>query len=153
MDAHPVRRVDTSGLAVEVLARRHQPARDQLVAQNVLLAVDVVEIHLQRAYPLGDAALEPRPFGGRDDPRHEIERERPLLAGQRERDALVDKRAPERIRTGGKLGRIGRRQLGVDALVRSPDGAALVEHLVERRGVRAAFSVPLEDSVELLDGL
>ena len=40
------------GLAVEVLARGDQPARDHPVAQDLLLAVDVVEVHLQRLDPL-----------------------------------------------------------------------------------------------------
>ena len=120
MDTHTVRRVDSGGLAVEVLAGRDKSPRDQPVAQDVLLAVDVVEVMLQRLDPLRDAALEPRPFGGGDDARHEVERERPFLAGQRERDPLVDERAAERVRAGGQLGGVGRRQLGIDALVRGP---------------------------------
>ena len=145
VDAHAVGRIDARGLAVEVLARGDQPARDDAVAQDLLVAVDVVEVLLQRLDPLHDAALEPRPFGGGDHPRHEVQRKRPLLAGQRERDALVDERAAERVGAGGQLGRVRRGKLGVDALVRAADVALPVEHLVERRGVAAPIVVAVED--------
>ena len=138
VDAHPVGRDDARGLAVEVLARGDQPARDDAVAQDLLLAVDVVEVHLQRLDPLLDAALEPGPLGRRDHPRHQVQRERALLAGQRERDALVDERAAERVGAGFELGGVGRGKLGVDALVGAADVALAVEHLVE--GLRS--SVP-----------
>jgi hypothetical protein len=150
VDAHAIRRVDAGGLAVEMLARRDEPPRDHRVAKDVLLAVDVVEIHLQRLDPLRDAALQPRPFGGGDHAGNEVERKRPLLAGQRKRDALVDESAAERVGAGGQLGRVGRRQLGVNALVGGPHGVGVVEHLVERRRVGPAFAVTVEDSVELL---
>ena len=100
VDADAVGRDDAHGLAVEVVARGDQPARDDAVAQDLLLAVDVVEIVLQRLDPLGDAALEPRPFGGGDHPRDQVQRERALLAGQREGDALVDEGAAQRLGAG-----------------------------------------------------
>ena len=56
-------------LAVEVLAGSDQPARDHAVAQDLLVAVDVVEVHLEGFDALGDAALQPCPLGGRDDAR------------------------------------------------------------------------------------
>ena len=46
------------GLAMEVLARGDQPLRDHLIAQDVLLAVDVGQEQLQRGDPLFDPALE-----------------------------------------------------------------------------------------------
>lgn len=55
VDAYPVGWDDARGFPVEVLARGHQPTRDHAVAQDLLLAIDVVEIHLQRLDPLGDA--------------------------------------------------------------------------------------------------
>ena len=45
-------------LAVEVLAGRDEPARDHPVAQDLLLAVDVVEVELERFDPLRDALLQ-----------------------------------------------------------------------------------------------
>jgi hypothetical protein len=63
MDAHAVGRDDANRLAVEVLTRGDQPARDDPVAQDFLLAVDVVQVVLQGLDPLRDAALEPRPLG------------------------------------------------------------------------------------------
>ena len=137
VDAHAVGRDDARRLAVEVLARGDQPARDHAVAQDLLLAVDVVEVHLQRLDALRDAALQARPLGRRDDPRHQIERERPLLTRQRERDALVDERAPERLGAGREFGGVRRREFGEDALVGSADVALRVEHLVEGLGVAA----------------
>ena len=63
VDAHAVGRDDAYRLAVEVLTRGDQPAWDDPVAQDFLLAVDVVEVVLQGLDPLRDASLEPRPLG------------------------------------------------------------------------------------------
>ena len=142
VDAHTVGRVDAGRLTVEVLARCDEPTRDQPVAQDLLLAVDVVEVVLQRLHPLRDAALEPRPFRRGDDARNEVERKRPLLTRQRERDPLIDECATERLCAGRQIGGVRRRQLGVDALVRGADGPAVVEHLIEGRRIRAAFRSP-----------
>ena len=90
-------------LTVEVVARGDQPARDDPVAQDLLFAVDVVEVGLQRLDPLGDPLLEPGPLRRGDHPRNEIEGERPLLAGQGERDALVDEGTPQRLGPGRQL--------------------------------------------------
>ena len=147
VDAHAVGRDDAHRLAVEVLAGGDQPARDDAVAQDLLLAVDVVEVVLQRLDPLRDAALEPRPLGRRDHPRHQVQRERPLLAGQRERDALVDEGAAQRLGPGLELGGIRRGKLGVDALVGPADVALAVEHLVERLRVGAQIVVAVEDAL------
>ena len=147
MDAHPVRRDDPNGLAVEVLARSDEAARDNPVTQDFLLAVDVVEVVLERLDPLGDATLEARPLRSGDHPRHEVQRERPLLAGKRERDALVDERSSERIGPGLQLGGIRRGKLVVDALVRPPDVARSVEHLVEGLRIAAQLVVAVEDAV------
>ena len=42
MDPNAVGRCDSGGLAVKVLAGGHQPPRDDSVAQDLLIAVDVV---------------------------------------------------------------------------------------------------------------
>ena len=43
-------------------------------------------------HPLAHARLDADPLRLVDDPGHEVERERPLLTGVRERDALVAER-------------------------------------------------------------
>jgi hypothetical protein len=142
VDPHPVGRDDAEGLTVKMLAGSDQAARDDVVVQDFLIAVDVVEIQLEGLDPLGDAALQPAPLGGRDHAWHQVERERPLLTRQRKRDALVDERAAQRVGAGLQLGSVGGRELGVDALVRTADGALGVEHLIEghRIGVRRVVS-------------
>ncbi len=131
VDPDAVGRDDAHRLAVEMLARGDQPARDHPVVEDFLVAVDVVEVHLERLDPLGDAAFEPGPLGGRDDPRHQVQRKGPLLARQREGDALVEERARERFGASLELRGVRRREFGVDALVGATNGALGVEHLVE----------------------
>jgi hypothetical protein len=149
MDAHAVGRDDAHGLAVKVLARRDQPAWDDAVVQNLLVAVDVVEIQLESFDALDDAALQPGPFGRRDHPRHHVQWKWPLLTGQGESDPLVDERAGQRLGAGFEVRGVRRRKLGVDALVRATHVALGIEHLVEgqRVGVRRQV-VSAEDSLE-----
>ena len=135
VDAHAVGRLDARGLPVEVLARGDEALRDDHFAQDRLLAVDVVEEHLERLDPLLDAALEPVPLRGGDHAGHEVEGERPLLTRQRERDALVDECAPEGVRPRGEVLDDDRGEGIVDAPIGSADGA-VVKHLVERALVR-----------------
>ena len=97
VDSHAVRRDDAYGLAVKVLTRSYQAARDDAVIQDLLVTVDVDEIHLEGLDPLGDAALQPAPLGNRDHPRHQVERKRPLLTRQRKRDPLIDERTGQRV--------------------------------------------------------
>ena len=106
--------------------------------QDLLVAVDVVEVALEGLDPLGDAALQPRPLGGRDHPRDQVQRKRPLLTGQRERDALIAECPAQRLGARFEVGGIRRRKLGVDALVRAADVALSVEHLIEGLAVTAA---------------
>ena len=70
---------------------RHEPVVDDLAP-----VVDVVDELVERADALRQAALDRRPLGRRDDPRHEVERERAVAdrpvgvrAGRVERDALL----------------------------------------------------------------
>lgn len=144
VDADAVGWDDAGRLAVKVFARGHQPARDDSVAQDLLIAVDVVEVHLERLDPLLDALFQLRPLGGRDDPGHQIQRKRPFLARQRERDALVGERAAERFGPGRQLVGVRRRQLGEDALVETAHGALGVEHLVVRGGITVDVVVAVE---------
>lgn len=120
VDAHPVGRGDAGRLAVEVLAGGHQPARDDAVAQDLLFAVDVLEVHLQGLNALFDALLQPRPLSRRDHTRHQVQRQRAFLPGQREGDALVDEGPVERVGAGLQFGGVRRGEFGVDALVGGP---------------------------------
>jgi hypothetical protein len=59
------------------------PGDDQLprhdaVVHDLAPVVDVVDEAVQRPDALGEAALDLRPLGGRDHPRDEIQRERPV---------------------------------------------------------------------------
>ena len=141
VDAHAVGRHDADGLAVEMLAGGDQPARDDAVTQDLLVAVDVVEVCLEGLDALGDATLQPRPLGGRDDSRDLVQRKRPLLTGQRERDALVDEGPAQRLGAVVEVGGIRWRQLSIDALIRSANVSLRVEHLVEGFRVATARGV------------
>ena len=147
MDSHAVGRDDAHGLAVKVLAGRDEPARDDPVVQDLLVAVDVVEVQLEGLDPLGDAALQPGPLRGRDHPRHQVQRKRPFLTRQRKRDALVDERAAQRIGPGLEFRSVRRREFGVDALVRPADIALSIEHLVESHRVGVRRVVSAEDAL------
>ena len=70
--------------------------------QELLRAVDVGEKGFERAHALGNPGLEVAPLGAFDDARHSIQRERPLFAGEVERDTLREVARRERLgrRTG-----------------------------------------------------
>ena len=105
------------------------------VADDLGVAVDVGEEHLQRLDALHDAALQLRPLRRADHPGHDVERERPLLARERERDALVDVGAVQRLGAHLEVGhRRGRDRL-VQGPVRRADAAVGREHLVPGAGV------------------
>ncbi len=95
---------------------RSRPALALLLLQDVLLAVHVGEEELQRHHPLLDPALELVPLRRRDHPGHQIQRERALLTGQREGDALVDEGAVEHIRAPRQIRDIDGREGGEDPL-------------------------------------
>ena len=75
--------------AVEVRGRGDQSAGDDAVLEALARPVDVGEERLEGLDPLHDAGLDDLPLRPVDDPGDQVERERPLLARQRERDALV----------------------------------------------------------------
>ena len=66
-----------------------QLARDHAVGEHPPLAVDVGEERLQRPDPLRHAGLDRLPLGRRDDPGHQVERERPLHPADVEGDARL----------------------------------------------------------------
>ena len=94
-------RLDADHLAHEVARPEEQLARDLPVANDPLLAVDVVEEEVERANPLDDAAREPVPLRARNHARDQVEREDPLepllLAVDREADPLVHERQLDRV--------------------------------------------------------
>ena len=146
VDADPVGRGDPGRFAVEVLAGTDQSPRDDPVAQDLLVAVDVVEEPLEGDHALGDPALQLGPLGRRDHPGDQVQRERALLlAGQRECDALVDEGPAQRLGAGSEFVGPGRGEFGVDALVGGSDVALPVEHLVVRAVVGTEFAVAAED--------
>ncbi len=131
--AHAVRAHDARGLPVVVRRRADQGRRDHPVAHGVLRSVHVGEEPLERAHPLRDARLDHAPVGCRDDPRHGVERERPLLAGEVERDALREVRARQRIGATAQLLLRHPRERRVELAVRLAHLAGLGgEHLVPR---------------------
>ena len=139
--AHAARGVEAGDAAVEVRRARHQPARHHAVGQDLARPVHVGEEALEREDALAHAGLDHRPLRGVDDPRHEVERERPLLAGMGEGDALVVE--------GAVAGRAP--QLEVVARERAED---LVQRLVVRARLvgtdehlvpRALGRVPVEE--------
>ena len=132
-------------LTVKVVARGDQPTRDDPVAQDLLFAVDVVEVGLERLDPLGDSLLEPGPLRRGDHPRDEIKREWPLLAGQGERDALIDEGTPQRVGAGRQLRGVRWCQLGEYALVGATNVALGVEHLVKGLRIAAQAVVAAEN--------
>jgi hypothetical protein len=145
VDAHPVRWHDACRFAVEVLARGHQPFRHDAVAEDVLLAVHVVEEHLERPHPLGDAAFELGPFRGGDHPWNEIERERPFLPQQGERDTLVGEGPAERLGPRGQIVRPLRFEDLRQPAIGRADPAVAVEHLVVGGCGDGRVRIPVED--------
>ena len=131
VNSHTVGRHDAGRFTVEVLARGHQAARQHVIAQDSLLAVNVREEQLERLHSLLDTLFQPRPLLGGDDAWHQIQREGSFLPGQRKRHTLVDECASECVGTRGEVGAARRRQGFVHTLVRTTHRAVGLEHLVE----------------------
>ena len=82
MNANSVGRTDVCRLTVKVLTRMDEPFGQHTVAEDLLLAVHVVEEQFQRLHALGDTRFELVPLAGRNDPWHNVQRERPLHTGE-----------------------------------------------------------------------
>ena len=79
--AGTVRHGDAERLALEAVAARDEPARDDPVVDGRLVAhVQVVEEPVEGGDPLDEPLLDVGPLVGRDDARHQVHRERPLDA-------------------------------------------------------------------------
>ena len=111
-------------------------ARDDPVAQDVLLVVDVVEEEVQRDDPLGQAGFQMLPLGRRDHPRHGIERENPLGPAVVVIDVEGHPLPQEMLVAGGATGievvRGQTRKTFEQGPVMRPDFATRGEHLVEK---------------------
>ena len=125
------RRVEPLHAPVVVRGGHDEPARHDTVGEDLPRAVDVGEEPLERQHPLAHTGVDDRPLVGGDDPRHEVEGERPLLlAGELERDALVAERA---VSGGAALLEVVARQRaehGVQCGVVRPGRVDSLEHLV-----------------------
>ena len=142
VDARHVRvdaagRLDADHLAHEVARPEEQLARDLPVADDPLLAVDVVEEEVERAHPLDDAAREPVPLRARDHARDQVEREDPLdpllLAVDREADPLVHERQLDRVPPLLELLEAEPAELLRERPVVRPRRSGRLEHLVVER--------------------
>ena len=125
VDAHAVRGLEPGDDAVVVRRRHDGVARHDAVGEQLARPVGVGEEGLERQHPLPDARLDVVPVLGLDQAGHDVERERPLLARDAERDALLE---------------IGRRQ----RVGPQPDlvGAHLLERRVHLLVARAGRRVP-----------
>ena len=123
-------------------ALAHERPRNDAGLEDPALVVDIAEKEIERGDALDEASLDGRPFGGRHQPRQQVERKDALhafgLAVDREGDALREKGD-----VGGALAfppELYRQpaQALVDAGVVRAMAAALIEHLVVRLPERVA---------------
>ena len=133
---HAARRANAVCRPREVRAAGDQRPGDDPGLDDLALVVDVVDELVERADPLREPAFDRPPLGARDDPRDEVERERPVHhlavgAGQIEGDPLAHE------------DRVAQRPGGDEVL-----GAETVEFGDQRLGVLARDAVGGEDLVE-----
>ena len=99
--------------------------------------VDVGEEEVERAQALHEAALDPLPFVGGNDPRHEVERKDPVgacvVAVDREADALGEEERVGDPDALVELARAHRREALCEQPVVRPRLLRGLEHLVEER--------------------
>ena len=141
MDADAVRRDQPGHLAVEAGGGHQDPPGHHAVREHLAVGVDVGEERLQDADALPHAALDEVPLHRVDHPRHEIQRERPLVTTQVEGDAAVGEHPRQLIGAEAQLGRIHRLQGADQAVVGRARLPGSREHLVP--GLRGL--IPVED--------
>ena len=117
---------------VVVARRHHEGSGHDAGAEDLAGPVDVGEEGLERPHPLAYAGLDRLPLGRAEDPRDEVERERPLLARERERDALVAKGVVARGAALLEVGVATRSGVPVERAVVLASAPRRREHLVER---------------------
>jgi hypothetical protein len=132
---HAIGRVEADALLPEAAGGVDDRGGHDAVSHDLLAVIDVVDEQVQRADPLFEAKLDPCPFGGRHDPRNEVEGKNPLGAGAVAVDVEGDPHVQQR-----PLGRaLAAQQLAVghrvDQLDQRPGSgsrrAIRIEHLVE----------------------
>ena len=133
-------RLDADHLAHEVARAEQERARDLPVADDPLLAVDVVQEEVERAHPLDQAALEPVPLRAGNHARDQVEREDPLdpllLSVDREADPLVHERELDRVPPLLELLEAEPAELHRESAIVRPRRSGRREHLVvERAGI------------------
>ena len=146
MDVDVARHLHVYELAPEMFRRHHVVGRDGAVVEDVLLVVDVVQKEVQRGDALHESRLDPVPFVGRDDARHQIEGKDPLgtlrIAIDVEGHALAQKGEVDRAALGLKLRRGDRPEMLEKMPVMRPHRPVGPDHLVKElpRGIPAECS-------------
>jgi hypothetical protein len=147
--------------AAKLRRAEHQLPGHDSVANDLAVAVDVLEERVQRPDPLYQAALDQLPLVGRDDPRHQVERERPVDAravGARDLEgdpllgedlvaaaAEVGELEPaDQVEAGEQGSRVLARlaRLG-EQLVSKPGQGGVVAGLADERGRHATQAMPV----------
>ena len=133
----PAGRRDAQHLWQEGVVVLDQRRRHAACPQDFLAVIDIVQEGVDRAHALLDALGEPRPLLGRDDARHDVERDQPLVGVRRAIDVEGDAGTPEEaLRLPGlapqALGRLARKPVTIPGVRRARPFAAPV-HLIEKR--------------------
>jgi hypothetical protein len=106
------------------------------VLENLLLVIDVVQEKIKRRAALNKPAFQKLPLPGRNDARHEVEREDPLgaarIAIHIERHTLAQERQVKCVSLRSKLIRRQSRKGVPQSLIMRQDAARGVEHLIEK---------------------
>ena len=122
--------------AHEARRREHDVAGDNALAQDPLLAVDVLQEEVERGHPLPEAPLQVRPLAAVDDAWDQVEREELLdpavVLVDRERDANVAERGLGAALAAPQLGVAQRLEPRVDAAVGTARPLGRDQHLIER---------------------
>ena len=129
---HPdaVGRRDAGHLAAELLAGEHQPPGHHAVVEAAASAVDVGEEGLEREHALLHSPGHLVPLQGADDPRDQVERERPLLARVVVGDAPVGEHPGQLVRAVAQLRRVHRLKHADQRVIARAGLAGGREHLV-----------------------
>ncbi len=108
VNANAARGLEAVDLPVEMRGRMHQFAGHDTVLENLARAVDIGQEGFESQHPLTDPGLQPPPLFRRQHPRHEVQRERALLARQCKGDPTIAVRPAQpvcpRCRVRGGLG-------------------------------------------------
>ena len=140
--ANAGRRVDALRGAQEVRAAGDDATRDHAVVEDLALSVDVTQECLECANPLRHTGFDVRPGLVVDQTGNDVDRERPLLATDVERDALVEIRVREVVGSRTHVVRGQPFDLTPELDIRRARGGVLGVHLVVGVG---AVPVRLED--------